>query len=51
MCDLGFLEPVQRILRETSEGGQKLLVSATLDKGVAHLVQEFLVDPAVNKFL
>jgi superfamily II DNA/RNA helicase len=49
MCDLGFLEPVQRILRETSEGGQKLLFSATLDKGVATLVKEFLVDPAVHE--
>jgi len=49
MCDLGFLEPVQRILRETSAGGQKLLFSATLDKGVATLVKEFLVDPAVHE--
>lgn len=49
MCDLGFLEPVQRILRETSDGGQKLLFSATLDKGVATLVNEFLVDPAVHE--
>jgi superfamily II DNA/RNA helicase len=49
MCDLGFLEPVQRILRETSEGGQKLLFSATLDSGVAALVDEFLVDPAVHE--
>jgi len=49
MCDLGFLEPVQRILRETSEGGQKLLFSATLDKRVATLVKEFLVDPAVHE--
>jgi len=49
MCDLGFLEPVQRILRETSDGGQKLLFSATLDKGVATLVKEFLVDPAVHE--
>jgi superfamily II DNA/RNA helicase len=49
MCDLGFLEPVQRILRETSDGGQKLLFSATLDKGVASLVNEFLVTPAVHE--
>ncbi|MFF2271847.1 DEAD/DEAH box helicase [Agromyces sp. NPDC058136] len=49
MCDLGFLEPVQRIIRRTSEGGQKLLFSATLDKGVATLVDEFLVDPAVHE--
>lgn len=49
MCDLGFLEPVQEILRQTSEGGQKLLFSATLDAGVAKLVDEFLVDPAVHE--
>jgi superfamily II DNA/RNA helicase len=49
MCDLGFLEPVQRILRHTAEGGQKLLFSATLDKGVAKLVDEFLVNPAVHE--
>ena len=49
MCDLGFLEPVQRILKETKEGGQKLLFSATLDKGVATLVEEFLVNPSVHE--
>ncbi|MFE6965385.1 DEAD/DEAH box helicase, partial [Agromyces sp. NPDC057679] len=49
MCDLGFLEPVQRIIRRTAEGGQKLLFSATLDKGVATLVDEFLVEPAVHE--
>ncbi len=49
MCDLGFLEPVQRILQETSQGGQKLLFSATLDKGVATLVNQFLKDPAVHE--
>ena len=49
MCDLGFLEPVQRIIRRTSDGGQKLLFSATLDTGVAALVDEFLVEPAVHE--
>ncbi|WP_104178807.1 DEAD/DEAH box helicase [Cryobacterium sp. Y50] len=49
MCDLGFLEPVQRILRQTKTGGQKLLFSATLDKGVASLVKEFLTNPAVHE--
>ncbi|MBF4572727.1 DEAD/DEAH box helicase [Herbiconiux sp. VKM Ac-1786] len=49
MCDLGFLEPVQRILRHTKDGGQKLLFSATLDKGVATLVEEFLVNPSVHE--
>ncbi|KQQ05350.1 MULTISPECIES: DEAD/DEAH box helicase [unclassified Rathayibacter] len=49
MCDLGFLEPVQRILRGTARGGQRLLFSATLDKGVATLVEEFLVKPSVHE--
>ena len=49
MCDLGFLEPVQRILRQTVPGGQKLLFSATLDKGVASLVNEFLPEPSVHE--
>ncbi|MCH6230688.1 DEAD/DEAH box helicase [Microbacterium sp. CFH 31415] len=47
MCELGFLEPVQRILRHTADGSQKLLFSATLDREVAALVDEFLVEPAV----
>ncbi|GAA1467346.1 DEAD/DEAH box helicase [Microbacterium thalassium] len=47
MCELGFLEPVQRILRLTEDGSQKLLFSATLDREVAALVDEFLVEPAV----
>jgi superfamily II DNA/RNA helicase len=47
MCELGFLEPVQDILNHTAEGGQKLLFSATLDKGVATIVEQYLVDPSV----
>ncbi|WP_460511826.1 DEAD/DEAH box helicase [Frigoribacterium salinisoli] len=55
MCDLGFLEPVQRIIRRTADvtpqgaRAQKLLFSATLDRGVATLVDEFLVEPAVHE--
>ncbi|HWM32984.1 MAG TPA: DEAD/DEAH box helicase [Pseudolysinimonas sp.] len=47
MCELGFAEPVQEILDLTAEGGQKLLFSATLDKGVADIVEKYLIDPAV----
>ncbi|CAN5463980.1 hypothetical protein BH10ACT6_BH10ACT6_08180 [soil metagenome] len=47
MCELGFAEPVQEILDRTAQGGQKLLFSATLDKGVADIVAKYLVDPAV----
>jgi len=47
MCDLGFLEPVQRILRQTDPDGQRLLFSATLDSGVSTIVKEFLSDPGI----
>jgi superfamily II DNA/RNA helicase len=47
MAELGFLEPLQRLLRQTQGGGQKLFFSATLDTQVASLVEEFLVTPAV----
>lgn len=47
MAELGFLEPLQRLLRGTQAGGQKMFFSATLDTQVAKLVDEFLVSPAV----
>lgn len=47
MSELGFIEPMQRILRRVAAGSQKLMFSATLDREVAALVDEFLVDPAV----
>ena len=47
MSELGCLEPMQRILRLVKDGAQKLLFSATLDREVAALVDEFLVEPAV----
>lgn len=49
MCELGFLEPVQRILRQTKPGSQKLLFSATLDAEVQTIVKEFLPEPAVHE--
>lgn len=48
MCDLGFLESVQRILRYTAREGQRLLFSATLDDDVQALVDEFLHEPAAH---
>ena len=47
MSELGFIEPLQRILRGCNPGGQRLLFSATLDAGVSQIVREFLPDPAV----
>lgn len=49
MAELGFVEPVQRILRGIAPNSQKLLFSATLDQQVAKLVSEFLQDPAVHE--
>ncbi|HYJ74251.1 MAG TPA: DEAD/DEAH box helicase [Kineosporiaceae bacterium] len=48
MADLGFLPVVTRLLEQTPEGGQRLLFSATLDRGVSTLVDRFLTDPAVH---
>ena len=44
LCDLGFLESVQQLMRYTVRDGQRLLFSATLDGDVHELVDEFLRD-------
>ncbi|MCR2812313.1 DEAD/DEAH box helicase [Microbacterium sp. zg.Y1090] len=44
MADLGFLPGVTRILSATPAGGQRMLFSATLDRGVDTLVRKFLRD-------
>ena len=49
MAELGFIEAVQRVLRLTRRGGQRLLFSATLDRGVDALVGEFMPRPAVHE--
>jgi superfamily II DNA/RNA helicase len=48
MADLGFLPSVTRILDETPTDGQRLLFSATLDRGVDKLVRSYLTDPALH---
>ena len=45
MADLGFLPVVKRILDKTPPRGQRLLFSATLDKGVDQLVKRYLSNP------
>jgi len=47
MSELGFIEPLQRILGATAPEGQRMLFSATLDAGVSKIVKEFLPNPAV----
>ncbi|MDR2997312.1 MAG: DEAD/DEAH box helicase, partial [Microbacterium sp.] len=42
MADLGFLPGVTRILAATPQGGQRLLFSATLDRGIDVLAKRFL---------
>lgn len=49
MCDLGFLEPVQRLLRETRRDAQMLLFSATLDAQVADIVDEFMPEHVAHE--
>ncbi|MBV9097399.1 MAG: DEAD/DEAH box helicase, partial [Frankiaceae bacterium] len=48
MADLGFLPAVTRLLDDVPAGGQRLLFSATLDRGVDRLVRAYLNDPAVH---
>ncbi len=48
MADLGFLPVVTNLLAQTADGGQRMLFSATLDRGVGTLVGKFLSDPAVH---
>jgi superfamily II DNA/RNA helicase len=48
MADLGFLPGVKRILDATPRRSQRLLFSATLDRGVDVLVQRYLSDPVVH---
>ncbi|MEN9603434.1 MAG: hypothetical protein RLZZ06_663 [Actinomycetota bacterium] len=47
MSELGFIEPVRRIMGLVSDDCQKLLFSATLDKAVQSLVDAFLPSPFV----
>ena len=48
MADLGFLPAVTRLLNDVPVGGQRLLFSATLDRGVDRLVRAYLNEPAVH---
>ena len=48
MADMGFLPEVTAILDEVPPGGQRLLFSATLDKGIDTLVDRYLVDPVTH---
>ena len=49
MAELGFLEPVTRILEKTPESCQRMLFSATLDRGIDRIVKRFLLDPVTHE--
>jgi superfamily II DNA/RNA helicase len=48
MADLGFLPQVTRLLDLTPADGQRMLFSATLDRGVDKLARRYLTDPAAH---
>src|SRR3954466_13762938 len=48
MADLGFLPAVTKLLDLTPAGGQRMLFSATLDRGVDRLAGRYLTDPAAH---
>jgi superfamily II DNA/RNA helicase len=48
MADLGFLPAVKRLLDATPSRTQRLLFSATLDRGVDVLVRRYLHDPVTH---
>ena len=45
LCDLGFYPVVDALLDQTPPGGQRMLLSATLDGDVDRLVRKHLSDP------
>ncbi len=45
MAQMGFLEAIEQILDLIPDGGQRLLFSATLDRGIDTVVERYLSDP------
>ncbi|GAB97965.1 putative ATP-dependent RNA helicase, partial [Kineosphaera limosa NBRC 100340] len=48
MAEMGFLEDVTAFLDQVPAGGQRLLFSATLDRGIDGLVENYLTDPVTH---
>ncbi|HQF03973.1 MAG TPA: DEAD/DEAH box helicase [Phycicoccus sp.] len=48
MADMGFVDEMTSILDAIPDGGQRLLFSATLDRGVDTLVEKYMVDPVTH---
>ncbi len=45
MLDMGFINPIRRILKELPAQRQSLFFSATLDGKIAELIKQFTADP------
>ena len=48
MADMGFLPDVRAILDQVKPGGQRMLFSATLDRGVDTIVDDYMNEPSVH---
>ena len=48
MAEMGFLQEIGAILDRIPEGGQRLLFSATLDRGIDTIVDRYLTDPVTH---
>jgi superfamily II DNA/RNA helicase len=49
LCDLGFYPAVDALLQQTPAGGQRMLLSATLDGDVDRLVRTHLREPSLHE--
>ena len=48
MAEMGFLPAITELLDMIPVGGQRLLFSATLDKGIDGVVERYLIDPVTH---
>ncbi len=49
MFDMGFIEDVEKIIRQTPKNRQTMLFSATMPSEVRHIVERHLISPATIK--
>lgn len=48
MADMGFLPDVRTILDQVKSRGQRMLFSATLDRGVDTIIDDYMYEPSVH---
>ena len=48
MAEMGFMAEITTVLERIPATGQRLLFSATLDKGIDNLVERYLTDPVTH---